>query len=139
MNDHGGRTFKVLTLAGCVGACLFSAASFAPLAKAKPATDATAKKQTPPPPAASTPETPPPAPAVDPAFAALQKRDFVQARVLGEEEAARGAPAAHTLLGQIYEYGLGVPKDDVKAAEWYAKGAALGDANSQFCLGALLI
>ena len=40
-------------------------------------------------------------------------------------------------LGEMYENGLGVPQNYVKAAKWYSKGAELGHAKAQFNLGAM--
>jgi TPR repeat protein len=79
------------------------------------------------------------APATDPAYAAFDEGLYMKALKLAEEAAARGEPEAHTLIGQIFENGLGVAKDEIKAAEWYAKGAALGDMHAQFRLGVMLI
>ncbi len=44
-------------------------------------------------------------------------------------------PSAQFNLGEMYEYGLGVQKDDVKAFEWYSKAAAQGYAPAQNNLG----
>lgn len=75
----------------------------------------------------------------DPIYAAFDSGKYREARTLAEEAAAKGDAPAHTLLGQIYEQGLGVPLDMQKAAEWYAKGATLGEVHSQFSLGVLLV
>jgi len=74
----------------------------------------------------------------DPPYAAFDAGKYQEAKTLAEEAAAKSDGPAHTLLGQIYEQGLGVPQDFVKAAEWYAKGATLGDAHAQFSLGVFL-
>ena len=42
-----------------------------------------------------------------------------------------------TNIGISYEFGQGVAKDLNKAKEWYTKGAAQGDADSQTKLDAL--
>ena len=39
-----------------------------------------------------------------------------------------------TLLGELYANGLGVPRDDAKAAEWYKLAADRGDSNAMFAL-----
>ena len=39
-----------------------------------------------------------------------------------------------TLLGELYANGLGVPRDDSKAADWYKLAAARGDRNAMFAL-----
>ena len=46
-----------------------------------------------------------------------------------------GEREAYTLIGRIYEEGLGVGRNQEVAAEWYAQGAELGDPNAQFALG----
>lgn len=74
----------------------------------------------------------------DPAYAAFDQGLYIQALKLAEEAAKRGEAEAHTLIGQIYEQGLGVAKDEVRAAEAYAKGAALGDMHAQFQIGMML-
>lgn len=142
MHDRHGRTPRALTIAGFFGAGLLLPALFPHPVEAKPAA-ATAtpapRKQTPPPASVSPAMPKPQQPATDPAYAAFDKRDFALAKKLAEEAAARGEPSAHTLLGQLYEQGLGVLQDYGKAAEWYAKGSALGDAHAQFCLGMMLV
>lgn len=74
----------------------------------------------------------------DPAYAAFDANCYVRARELAEAAVAKNNGPAHTLLGQIYEQGLSVPQDYNKAAEWYAKGAKLGDVHSQFALAVML-
>jgi TPR repeat protein len=52
------------------------------------------------------------------------------------DAAEHGLAKAQHQLGYIYEGGeKGVPKDEVEAARWYAKAAALGNRASQFSLG----
>ena len=63
---------------------------------------------------------------------------YLTALKLAEQEAAQGSKEAYTLMGQIYEEGLGVAQDFGKAADNYAKAADLGDANAQFSLGTLV-
>jgi uncharacterized protein len=46
-----------------------------------------------------------------------------------------GETEAYTLIGRIYEEGLGVGRNAEVAVEWYAQGAELGDLNAQFALG----
>ena len=38
-------------------------------------------------------------------------------------------------IGNLYENGMGVPKDFAQAAEWYRKAAEEGDAQSCYRLG----
>jgi TPR repeat protein len=46
-----------------------------------------------------------------------------------------GHAVAQLKLGVCYDYGKGVAKDAVAAAEWYTKAAAQGQADAQFSLG----
>ena len=50
-------------------------------------------------------------------------------------EAEAGNANAQSNLGRIYEAGDGVPKDAVKAVEWYQKAAVQGNAVAQSNLG----
>ena len=75
--------------------------------------------------------------AESPSFTAYSQGQYMTARKLAEREAAQGSKEAYTLLGEIYEEGLGVAQDYKKAADAYRKGAELGDANAQFSLGTL--
>ena len=43
-------------------------------------------------------------------------------------------PKAMTLLGELYPGGLGVPQNDVKAADWYKLAADRGDREAMFAL-----
>ena len=43
-------------------------------------------------------------------------------------------PAAMTLLGELYAQGLGVGRDDAKAAQWYKLAAEHGDRDAMFAL-----
>jgi len=49
--------------------------------------------------------------------------------------AEQGDPGAQFYLGLLYENGDGVPRDFVKARQWYEKAAAQGEAKAQFYLG----
>ena len=75
--------------------------------------------------------------AESPSFTAYSQGQYMTARKLAEREAAQGSKEAYTLLGEIYEEGLGIAQDYKKAADAYRKGAELGDANAQFSLGTL--
>ena len=57
--------------------------------------------------------------------------DLAQARLLYEQAAAGGSPAAMTNLGIIYENGAGVPRDLAAAQSWYAKAAEGGNAEAK--------
>ena len=49
--------------------------------------------------------------------------------------AEQGDSGAQFYLGLLYENGDGVPRDFVKARQWYEKAAAQGEAKAQFYLG----
>lgn len=51
--------------------------------------------------------------------------------------AEQGDREARTVVGEIYERGLGVPPDFVAAARWYSLAAEAGDARAQVNLGHL--
>jgi TPR repeat protein len=74
----------------------------------------------------------------DPAYEAFESGHYLTAIKEAGKAAAKGDPAAHTLLGEIYSKGYGVPRDRKKAAQWYEKGAKLGDANAQLAFGLAL-
>jgi TPR repeat protein len=76
-----------------------------------------------------------PATGEDAAYIAFDQGQYLTALDLAERAAAKGDPQAHTLVGRIYAEGLGVPKDEVVAARWYARGAELGDTEAAFALG----
>jgi len=61
----------------------------------------------------------------DPKLAALQKA------------AEQGDAHAQGLLGAVYYYGHGVPRDDVRAAQWLQKAAEQGLAEAQAVLGVM--
>jgi TPR repeat protein len=85
------------------------------------------------------PQTELPAPAAgaekpDLAFGAYQRGYFLTALQYATEDAEKGNAPAMTLLGELYANGLGVPRDDQKAADWYKLAAARGDRNAMFAL-----
>jgi TPR repeat protein len=53
-----------------------------------------------------------------------------------EEQAARGDAVAQCMLGDSYDAGQGVPKDDTLATLWWRKAAEHGLAKAQYNLGA---
>lgn len=74
----------------------------------------------------------------DPAFAAFDRGRYEEAMKLALAAAEKGEAHAATLIGRLYERGLGVAQDDKKAADWYAQAATAGDMHGQFHLGVLL-
>jgi hypothetical protein len=56
---------------------------------------------------------------VDLAYGAFQRGLYLTAFNEATKRAQQNDPAAMTLLGEIYAQGLGVGRDDSKAAQWY--------------------
>ena len=55
------------------------------------------------------------------------------------ENAEAGDADAQSTLGGMYLVGIGVAKDEKKAAEWIAKAAEQGDADAQSALGGMYL
>lgn len=71
----------------------------------------------------------------DRAVAAYQKQDYKTAFKLLEPLAKRGDRTAQNNLAVLYQDGLGVKADPVKALYWYEKSGAQGEAEAQFMAG----
>ena len=91
----------------------------------------------------NTAPVPPPAPNpansadqgnIDLAYGAFQRGHYLTAFNEASKRAQQNDPAAMTLLGEIYAQGLGVGRDDSKAAQWYKMAAAKGDRDALFAL-----
>ncbi len=87
----------------------------------------------------SMPGKPPATGSRDPAYEAFEEGRYLTALKLAMQQAGKGEPQAFTLIGRIHAEGLGVPRDLVKAAQWYAGGAERGDRDSQFALALQLV
>ncbi len=74
----------------------------------------------------------------DPAYEAFDLGRYQTAFELAKAAAEKGEPQAATLIGRLYQEGLGVPRDDVQAAQWYRRGAEQGDTNAMFAFGVML-
>jgi uncharacterized protein len=74
----------------------------------------------------------------DPAYEAFDLGRYQTALELAKAAAEKGEPQAATLIGRLYQEGLGVPRDDVQAAQWYRRGAEQGDINAMFAFGVML-
>jgi len=68
----------------------------------------------------------------DAAFGAYQRGLYITALDLALPRAEKGDAAAQTLAAEIYARGLGVQRDEKKAAELYGKAAAQGVAAAEF-------
>ncbi|MEZ4333626.1 MAG: ankyrin repeat domain-containing protein [Myxococcota bacterium] len=77
------------------------------------------------------------APLLREAEKAIRLRDPKRAVALWERAAGMGDPEAEYRLGNAYRSGVGVDKDDAKAAEWYRRAADKRHADAQFALGSL--
>jgi TPR repeat protein len=66
---------------------------------------------------------------------AYNRGDYATALREWRPLAEQGNPSAQFRLGSLYENGDGVPRDFVKARQWYEKAAVQGDAMAQFYLG----
>ena len=71
---------------------------------------------------------------IDIAYGAYQRGYYITAFNEASKRAQQNDPAAMTLLGEIYAQGLGVGRDDAKAAQWYKLAAAKGDRDAMFAL-----
>jgi hypothetical protein len=70
-------------------------------------------------------------------WVAFDRANLETALSIWLEAAQAGDPEAQTVVGEIYEKGLGTAPDFAKAAEWYGKAAAQGHARARFNLGTL--
>ena len=74
----------------------------------------------------------------DAAYAAFQEGKYLTALKEAKKLAAKGRAHAHTLIGLLYDEGLGVTPNPKLAAQHYKKGAELGDENAKIAYGILL-
>ncbi len=64
-------------------------------------------------------------------------KNYAKALELYLQAAEQGYDWAQTMVGYMYDEGLGTPEDNVKALSWYAKAAEQGDITAQNNIGAL--
>ena len=69
------------------------------------------------------------------ALAAFTRADYPRTLELVQPLAEQGDPRAQSLLGVMYDFGSGVPKNSAKATELYTESAMRGFAEAQFYLG----
>lgn len=72
------------------------------------------------------------------AVAAYKSGDYQTAFKLFFPLASNGEASAQNNVGNMYGKGLGVPKNDTEAANWYRKAAELGHTLAQYNLGNML-
>ncbi len=77
-------------------------------------------------------------PGNDPAFDAFEQGQYIAAHTLAVEADKRAEPQAATLLGRLYQEGLGVKQDLVTAARWFRRAAELGDTEGTFAFAVML-
>ena len=75
----------------------------------------------------------------DLAFGAFQRGYYLTAFQLALPRAETGDPAAQTLIGELYWNGLGVAKDQQKAAEWFRFAADGGGREALFSIANILL
>src|SRR5689334_2503681 len=72
---------------------------------------------------------------VQDALEALKKQDYQTALRILRPLAEQGDVQAQFNLGAMHEQGLGVPKNDAEAVNWFRKAAEQGFAGAQYLLG----
>lgn len=65
----------------------------------------------------------------------MEAGEYAQARALFEVYARSGNAEAEELIGVMYAMGLGVPRDDARAFDWYLRASMKGHAGAQSGLG----
>jgi TPR repeat protein len=73
-------------------------------------------------------------PTADPVYAAFQRGLWVEAFALALPRAEAGDTDAMTMLGTLYETGLGTKIDQEKAAKWYGLASERGDREAAAAL-----
>jgi TPR repeat protein len=66
---------------------------------------------------------------------AYSRNDFATAVRLLRPLAEQGNAQAASLLGMLYDFGWGVPKDYTEEAKWVRRAAEQGDTQNQLVLG----
>lgn len=70
-------------------------------------------------------------------YVAYSRADYRSALRVWRDRAEAGDPEAQTMVGEIYEKGMGTAPDYRKAAEWYRKAAEQGNERARTNLGYL--
>ena len=103
-------------------------------APSKPAATPSSK----PAPTQATPAPANPGPGLDMAYGAFQRGHYVTAFSIATQRVSEQKDVkAMALLGELYANGLGVERDDKKAAEWYGRAVERGDREAMFALAML--
>ncbi len=77
-------------------------------------------------------------PGNDAAYDAFEQGRYLEAQALAVEADKRNEPQAATLLGRLFQDGLGVKQDKVLAATWFRRAAELGDTEGTFAFAVML-
>ncbi len=72
------------------------------------------------------------------AYIAFDQSQYLTALKIAQYHAERDDAPALTLMGRIYENGLGVPKNELNAAKLYRRAAQLGDTEGVFSFAVML-
>lgn len=75
----------------------------------------------------------------DLAYGAFQRGLYLTAFELALPRAKTGDAAAQTLIAELYEKGLGIPRDTKQAAAWYEIAAKSGNREAQFSFAVKLL
>lgn len=67
----------------------------------------------------------------------IRAGQYNQALPLLQSSAASGSPEGQRFMGDAFELGWGVPKDYVRAREWYEKSAAGGNTLAMIRIGSI--
>ncbi|MDZ7687081.1 MAG: hypothetical protein U5O39_20750 [Gammaproteobacteria bacterium] len=70
-------------------------------------------------------------------YVAYSRADYRSALRVWQDRAEAGDPEAQTMVGEIFEKGMGTAPDYQKAAEWYRKAAEQGNERARTNLGYL--
>ncbi len=68
---------------------------------------------------------------------AFEQGQYEEALAVFKSLAEAGNSNMQVLVGNMYDYGQGVPQDDVQALQWYLMAAASGNAKAQYQAGTL--
>ena len=72
---------------------------------------------------------------VEKGSAAYAQGDYAKALSIMRPLADDGEAAAQFYMGEMYRFGRGVKKDEVRSAVWYKKAANNGSSDAQYALG----
>jgi TPR repeat protein len=65
-------------------------------------------------------------------WAAFEQGNYQEALMIFKSQAEAGNTNMQVLVGNMYDYGQGVPQDDVQALQWYLMAASKGDIKGQY-------